>query len=209
MRGVLEAADRTFRRRGGIAAYLVAAFSIAYAIVYLGLVRTDATNASAATLSWALIAAGALAAAMATAALASFIGAAAGTFLAALGVGYSLLAATHGAFAAIGIAQGFADLDLSPTDPRGFATFGLAGAWMLLAGLQLRQRTDLRRVYWQLAVVGGIDLIVLFVATVFGSTPLILLAGGLASVVLGPAFWLMTGRLLTVEPTALEPLPST
>jgi hypothetical protein len=200
MRGVLEAADGAFRRRGGIAAYLVAAFSIAYAIVYLGLVRTDATNAGAATLSWALIAAGAFAAALATAALASFIGGAAGTFLAALGVGYSLLAAAHGAFAAIGIAQGFADLDLSPTDPRGFATFGLAGAWMLLAGLELRQRTDLRRMYWQLAVAGGIDLIVLFIATVVGSTLLILVTGGLASVILGPAFWLMTGRLLTAEP---------
>ncbi len=200
MRGVLEAADSRFRRRGGLAAYLVAAFSLAYAIVYLGLVRTDPTNADAATLSWALVAAGALAAAMATAALASFISGAAGTFLIALGVGYSLLASAHGAFAAISIIQGFAEPGISPTDPRGFATFGLAGAWMLLAGLELRQRTDLRRLYWQLAVAGGIDLIVLFVATVAGSTPLILLSGGLASVLLGPAFWLMTGRLLTAEP---------
>ncbi|MDQ2951216.1 MAG: hypothetical protein M3R54_03025, partial [Chloroflexota bacterium] len=166
------------------------------------------SNAGAATLSWTLITAGALAAAMATAALASFIGGAAGTFLAALGVGYSLLAAAHGAFAAIGIAQGFADLDLSPTDPRGFATFGLAGVWMLLAGLELRQRTDLRRVYWQLAVAGGLDLIALFVATVLGSTPLILFTGGLASLILGPAFWLMTGRLLTAAPIVPDPQPS-
>ncbi|MDQ2951996.1 MAG: hypothetical protein M3R54_07005 [Chloroflexota bacterium] len=205
---MLEAADSAFRRRGGFAAYLVAAFSIAYAIVYLGLVRTDATNAGAATLSWALIAAGALAAAMATAALASFIGGAAGTFLAALGVGYSLLAAAHGAFAAISIIQGFAEPGISPTDPRGFATFGLAGGWMLISRLELRQRTDLRGVYWQLAVAGGIDLIVLFVATVFSWTPLILLAGGLASLILGPAFWLMTGRLLTAEPIAPDPQPS-
>ena len=196
----MEAADSRFRHRGGIAAYLVAAFSIAYAVVYLGFVRTDASNASAATLSWALIAAGALVGTLATASLASFIGGTAGTFLVAFGVAYSLLAAAHGAFTAIGIAQGFADLDLSPTDPRGFATFGLAGIWLALAGLELQRRTDLRRVYWQIAIAGGIDLMVLFVATVLASTPLILVSGGLASVILGPAFWPMTGRLLTAEP---------
>ena len=198
----MEAADRAFRRRGGIAANLVAGSSIAYAVVFLGFVRTDATSATASALAWALIAAGALAAVFATAALGSFIGGPAGTFLMAFGVGYSLLAAAHGVFAAISDVQGFADPDLSPTDPRGFATFGLAGLWMLAAGLELRQRTDLRRVYWQLAIAGGIDLIVLFIATVAGSTPLILVTGGLASVILGPAFWLMTGRLLTAEPIA-------
>ena len=185
-----------FRRRGGILAWLVAAFSIAYAVVYLGFVRTDPTNATASALAWALIAAGALSATIATAALGSFIGGAAGAFLTAFGVGYSLLAAAHGVFAAIGDWQGFADLDLSPTDPRGFATFGLAGLWMLIAGLELRGRADLRRRYAQIAVVGGINLIVLFVATVIGNAPLILLTGGLASIVLGPVFWAMTGRLL-------------
>ena len=191
--------DGAFRRRGGLQANLVAAFSIAYAVVYLGFVRTDPTNATASVIAWTLIAAGALSAAIATAALGSFIGGAAGTFLMAFGIGYSLLAAAHGVFAAIGEAQGYADPDLSPTDPRGFATFGLAGLWMLIAGLELRGRADLRRVYWQLAVVGGVDLIVLFVATVLASTPLILVTGGLAAVLLGPAFWLMTGRLLTAE----------
>ena len=107
---MLEAAESAFRRRGGIAAYLVAGLSIVYAVVYLGFVRTDASNATASALAWALIAAGALAGALSTTALASFIGGANGTFLAALGVGYSLLAAAHGAYAAIGDAQGFADL---------------------------------------------------------------------------------------------------
>ncbi len=109
------------------------------------------------------------------------------------------LAAALGALAAIADAQGFADLELSPTDPRGFATFGLAGAWLLMAGLRLRVHPGLRSVYSQLAIAGGIDLMALFVATIIGSTPLILVTGGLASVLLGPAFWLMTGRLLTAE----------
>jgi hypothetical protein len=47
-----------------------------------------------------------------------------------------------------------------------------------------------------LAIVGGIDLILLFFATVAGSTPGILLTGGLASVILGPAFWVWSGRVL-------------
>jgi hypothetical protein len=192
-------ADTSFRRLGGWAAYLVAAFSLIYAVVYLGFVRTDPTNANAATLSWALIAAGALSAAFATAGLASYIGGPAASFLTAFGVAYSLLAAAHGAFAAIADAQGFADLELSPTDPRGFATFGLAGVWLLMAGLRLRVHPGLRPVYSQLAIAGGIDLIALFVATVIGSTPVILVTGGLASVLLGPAFWLMTGRLLTAD----------
>jgi vacuolar-type H+-ATPase subunit I/STV1 len=193
-------ADASFRRMGGWAAYLVAGLSLIYAVVYLGFVRTDATNATASTLAWALIAAGALCAALATAGLASYIGGAAAAFLTAFGVAYSLLAAAHGVFAAIADAQGFADLELSPTDPRGFATFGLAGVWLLMAGLRLRVHPGLRPVYSQLAIAGGVDLILLFVATVVGSTPLILVTGGLASVLLGPAFWLMTGRLLTAEP---------
>jgi hypothetical protein len=68
-----------------------------------------------------------------------------------------------------------------------------------MAGLRLRVHPGLRSVYSQLAIAGGADLVVLFVATVVGSTPLILVTGGLASVLLGPAFWLMTGRLLTAE----------
>ena len=191
--------DASFRRTGGLAAYLVAAFSIAYAVVFLGLARTGSGGASASALAWVLITAGSLSAALATAALGSYVGGASGVFLASLGVAYSVLAATHGVFAAIGDLQGFAGPDLSPIDPRGFATFGLAGLWSLLAGLELRQRAGLRPIYWQLAVAGGIDLIVLFIATAAGVEPLILVTGGLASVVLGPAFWAMTGRLLTAE----------
>jgi len=191
--------DASFRRFGGIAAYLVAAFSIAYAVVFLGFVRPGNGGATATALAWLLIAAGSLSAAIATAALASYIGGAAGAFLAAFGVGYSLLAATHGIFAAIGEIQGFAGLDLAPTDPRGFATFGLAGLWSLIAGLELRHRVGLRAIYWQLAVVSGIDLILLFMATATGLEMLVLVTGGLASVILGPAFWAMTGRLLAAE----------
>jgi hypothetical protein len=191
--------DTAFLRRGGLAAYFVVGFSLAYAVVYLGFVRTDPNNATASALAWALLAAGALAATVATAAVGAYVGGALGIFLAAFGVGYSLLSAAHGAFAAIGDAQGFADLDLSPTDPRGFATFGLAGLWLLIVGLELRGRAGLKPLYARIAIAGGIDLLLLFAATVIGSTPLILVTGGLGSIVFGPIFWAMTGRLLTAE----------
>jgi hypothetical protein len=191
--------DKAHLRRGGLASYAVSGFSILYAVVYLGLVRTDPNNATASALAWALIAAGAISAAVATGAVGAYIGGSIGTWIAAFGIGYSLLSATHGAYAAIADAQGFADLDLSPTDPRGFATFGLAGIWLIIVGRELARRTDLRPRYAQLATVAGIDLVILYVATILNSTVLILITGGLASVVLGPVFWAMTGRLLTAE----------
>ena len=188
--------DAGLQQRGGYAAYGVAIFSVAYAIVFLGFVRTDPTNATASTVAWTLIALGALSSAVATGAMGAFIGGAIGTWIGALGVAYSLLSAAHGTYAAIADAQGFADLDLSPTDPRGFATFGLAGLWLVIVGRELAGRASLRPRYALLATVAGIDLLLLFAATVLNISLLVLVTGGLASVVLGPLFWAMTGRLL-------------
>ena len=112
-------------------------------------------------------------------------------------MGYALLSAAHGVYAAILAGQGLAAGDLSATDPRGFATFGLAGIWMLALGLAARGAVTLPRNLALLAIAGGVDLVLLFFATVAGSTPLILLTGRLASVVLGPAFWIWSGRLLS------------
>jgi hypothetical protein len=47
-----------------------------------------------------------------------------------------------------------------------------------------------------LGVVLGIDMVVLFLATAIGIGPLILLTGGLASVVLGPIWWVALAREL-------------
>jgi hypothetical protein len=47
-----------------------------------------------------------------------------------------------------------------------------------------------------LAILGGLDLIVLFFATVAAYEGLVLVSGGLASVILVPAFWIWTGRVL-------------
>ena len=195
MRARVAAID-AFARRAGVCAYLVAALSIGYAVVYLGFASRNADDHPSNALAYALIAAGALAASVATVGMSDRAGGPNARWLAPFGVGYALLSAAHGVYAAILAGQGLAAGDLSATDPRGLATFGLAGVWMLALGLSARGAATIPRNLALLAITGGADLILLFFATVAGSTPLILLTGGFASVVLGPAFWIWSGRLL-------------
>jgi hypothetical protein len=189
--------DKAFSRRAGFQAYLIAAFSLLYAVVFLGFVRNHPENTQAAALAWALIAGAGLAATVTTTSTAARIGGDARWWLTAIGVGYGLLSAAHGTFAAVAVEQGIAASDLSPTDPRGLATFGLAGLWALTLGLEVvaGNATLPRNLGW-LAIISGIDLIVLYVATVAQAETLILVSGGLASVILVPAFWVWTGRIL-------------
>jgi hypothetical protein len=189
--------DRAFSRRAGFQSYLIAAFSLVYAVVFLGFVRNHPENVQAAGLAWALIAGAGLAATVTTTSTAARIGGDARWWLTAIGVGYGLLSAAHGTFAAVAVEQGIAASDLSQTDPRGLATFGLAGLWVLTLGLEtVAGNGSLPRNLGWLAIVSGIDLIVLYVATVADSETLILVSGGLASVILVPAFWIWTGRIL-------------
>jgi len=165
--------------------------------VFLGFVRNHPENTQAAALAWALIAGAGLSATIATTSAAARVGGDARWWLTALGIGYGLLSAAHGTFAAIAVEQGIATTELSPTDRRGLATFGLAGLWALTLGLETvaGNATWPRNLGW-LAIVSGLDLIVLFFATVAAYDGLILVSGGLASVILVPAFWIWTGRLL-------------
>jgi hypothetical protein len=189
--------DRAFSRRAGFQAYLIAAFSLVYAVVFLVFVRNHPENTQAAALASALIAGGGLAATIATTSAAARIGGDARWWLTALGVGYGLLSAAHGTFEAIAIQQSVALPAISPTDPRGLATFGLAGLWAFTLGLEtVSGNATLPRNLGWLAVIGGLDLILLFFATVAQAETLILVSGGLASVILVPAFWIWTGRVL-------------
>src|SRR5438874_12383177 len=120
------AIDRAFSRRAGFQAYLIAAFSLVYAVVFLGFVRNHPENTQAAALAWALIAGAGLSATIATTSAAARVGGDASWWLTALVAGYELLSAAHRRFAAIAVAHGIATTDLSPTDPRSLATFGPA-----------------------------------------------------------------------------------
>src|SRR5213594_4380230 len=107
--------DRAFSRRAGFQAYLIAAFSLMYAVVFLGFVRGHPENLGAAALAWALIAGAGLSATIATLATAARIGGDARWWLTAVGVGYGLLSAAHGTFDAIAIEQSVALPAISPT----------------------------------------------------------------------------------------------
>ena len=61
--------------------------------------------------------------------------------------------------------------------------------------LGLAVRSDDRRL-GLLGVALGCDMVVLFLATAVGVGALVLLTGGLASVVLGPIWWVAVARLL-------------
>ncbi len=174
----------------------MAAFSLAYAVVYLGFSSRAPDDRVSNALANVLIAGGAIAASIASVAMSERAGGSFARWLAPLGVGYSLLSATHGAYAANLAASGLTAGEFSPTDPRGFATFGLAGLWMLVLGLNARATTALPSRLALLAIVGGLDLVILYAATVAGAASVILVTGGLASVVLGPAFWIWSGRIL-------------
>lgn len=189
--------DRAFSRRAGFQAYLIAAFSLIYAAVFLGFVRGHPENLGALALSSALIAGAGLSATIAVVATAARVGGDARWWLTAVGVGYGLLSATHGMFDAVATEQSLPTLALSPTDPRGLATFGLAGLWALTLGLEIRSGNGALppNLGW-LAIASGLDLIALFVATVAQAEGAILVTGGLASLILVPAFWIWTGRAL-------------
>jgi hypothetical protein len=180
------------------AAYAVAALSLAYAAVYLGAVRpSGGANTGAVLLTDVFILASGLLVPVVAAAIGERIGGTEGAWVTLVGVGWALLSATHGAFA---LAADLGDVSvpqISSTDPRGFATFGLAGLWTIVVGWLARQgRGGLPRGLGALGIAAGIDLVLLYLATLFVSETFILVFGGLASVVLGPAFWMWTGSSL-------------
>jgi hypothetical protein len=189
--------EAMFRRTASSCAYGIAALSLLYAGVYLGLVRPDPTNTTASALANGFIGISGILATFAVIAIGDKVGGTAGRWLRVVGVGWALLSAAHGVFSAVSDAQGLATVDLSATDPRGFATFGLAGLWSIVLGLAIRSGTSFPRTLGIIALLDGVDLVVLFLATATGAGTLVLITGGLASVILGPLQWAWIGRALT------------
>jgi hypothetical protein len=96
----------------------------------------------------------------------------------------------------------------SAVDPRGLATFGLVGLVVFTFSWHLRTDTP------KLALLGlvfGVDLVLLFLSSAVGIPILILITGGLASVVLGPVWWFGVAVRLRRAPAAADeitqPLP--
>jgi len=188
--------DAMFRRTAGWCAYGIAALSLLYAAVFLGLVRPDPTNTTASALANGFIGVSGILATFAVIAVGDKVDGAAGRWLRVVGVGWALLSAAHGVFSSVSDAQGLATVDVSATDPRGFATFGLAGVWSIVLGLAIRSGTSFPRALGLVALLNGVDLVVLFLATATGAGTLVLVTGGLASVILGPLQWAWIGRAM-------------
>jgi hypothetical protein len=173
-----------------LAAFGVAALSIIYAVVFLGFVRGHPESHRAAAVASACIAISGLLVTVAASAVGSRVGTESPT---GAGAQYGVDAGTWSGLFGVVTPPG-----ISPTDPRGFATFGLAGLWMLVLGLVAPGAVG----GWPgwltpVALVGGLDLLALFAATVAGTEIPILLTGGLASVALGPAFWIGVAIVLS------------
>lgn len=180
------------------AAYAIGGLSLAYAAVFLGAVRpSGGENTIAVVLTDLFILLSGLLVPIVASTVGDRIGGTEGTWVKLVGVGWALLSATHGAFALAADLGDVAVSQISSTDPRGFATFGLAGLWTIVVGWLARQgRGGLPRGLGALGIAAGTDLVLLYLATLLGSDTFVLVFGGLASVVLGPAFWVWTGSAL-------------
>lgn len=209
-------ADTTFERIGAIAAAAVAALSLLYTVAYLGItpptqradnidqffqsylahptgLRMAATCLFLSGLVSGVAVVGLVRRLNARQALqwAAIVGVVGGFATAAHGladlVGVDKLAHRYAAGdGAARAAIAVAHVAPSPVDPRGLATFCAGGLVALTLGLALRPR---HRRLGLLGVVLGIDMVVLFIANAVGINALVLLTGGLASVVLGPVWW--------------------
>ncbi len=180
------------------AAYAVGTLSILYAAVYLTSVRpSGGANPTAVLLTDLFILASGLLVPIVAVTVGDRIGGPAGTWVAVVGTGWALLSAAHGAFPVVADLGAGPTPPVSATDPRGFATFGLAGLWTMAVGWLARSgRGGLPTGLGALAIAAGADLVLLYLATLLGADTLVLVFGGLASVVLGPAFWAWLGGAL-------------
>jgi hypothetical protein len=225
--------EKQLQRAGAVTAAGVAVLSVVYAVAYLVITpsaqrgsNTDAALRSylgspaglriaascllisglAIPVAWVALARRLEASTPTAAALVRLLGVVAGLATAAHGladlIGLDKLAHSYASGDAAAKAAVGVDAVLpKSTDPRGLFTFGVAGAAVLVAALILRSSADR---LGTLGVVLGVDMMLLFVATAVGIGPLVLVTGGLASVVLGPWWWVSIARRL-LQPLDARP----
>src|SRR5205085_471198 len=97
----------------------------------------------------------------------------------------------------------------SAVDPRGFATFGLAGAWILITSAMMQRDGSLPRPLIYIGYISGVLLLLLFAGTLMGVRPIILAAGALESLILNPVWWIWTGVALRQPSASARPIVST
>lgn len=196
--------NRTFERFGSAAAILTGVLSLLYALFFLVLSRANLYVGSLG--SWIILGATAFIATAAYVALYQRLkerepGFALFALLLSAMAAFAML--QHGAYEAIDIFRRGA-VDTAPggpsqVDAAGLATFGVVGVGALLWGWLIVRTGEFPRNLGYLGILNGVLLVVLFFATVVGSQTLILLSGGLTSVIVGPIWWIWVGRTLSVS----------
>jgi hypothetical protein len=217
--------DRVLEKIAAFSAVVVAGLSLLYAVAYLVIAPAEQRKSDVDAFyrsylahpggmriaSTCLLVSGFIVGLPAVALRRRLLGraATASTWAAIVGVAAGYATSAHALWSLVGtdrLAQHFASADgathaaivlahvtPSPIDPFGIAKFAFAGLAVLLFGAALRPS---RRGLGTLGIVLGVDMVALFVANSVGSTPAVLLTGGLASVILGPVWWVSIGRML-------------
>jgi hypothetical protein len=210
--------NRSFTRFGGLSAIIVGILSLLYAVFYL--VITRQSEMAGALGSWIILAASGIFSSAALVALYERLRPSSEGFALwglALGLFSSFATLMHGAYQALllialpsagGNQQAAIELVRmvpSPIDPAGLGTFGLIGLASLVTGMIIVIGGRLPRALGYLAIVNAVLLIVLFFASAANAQTLILISGGLTSVLVGPIYWIWLGRELRRE-VAMEPV---
>ena len=199
--GIMSA---SFDRFGGISAIVVGVLSVLYAIFYLLIARQAEYTGLLG--SWLILAASGLFSSAAYVALylrlhrtnegyalwALLLGIAASFVTLLHGVHEALLLTTPLDEAAVGIAQALP----SEVDPSGLATFFIVGIVVFIFSRLVIDDAQLPKRLGQLGIANGVLLVVLFFASAFALQNLILLSGGLTSLIVGPIWWIWLGSRL-------------
>ncbi|HOU41328.1 MAG TPA: DUF4386 family protein [Promineifilum sp.] len=204
--------NRSFDRFGGLSAMMVGVLSILYAIFFL--VITPRAEATGALGSWIILAISGVFSSAAFVALYLRLRPASEGFALwglVLGLFSSFATLVHGAWQALLLtmlpaadqsqraAIELVRMVVSPVDPAGVATFGVIGLASLVTGMLIIGSGRLPRMLGYLAVANAVLLVALYFATAAGAQTLILLSGGLTSVLVGPIYWVWLGRELRRE----------
>lgn len=214
--------NHSFSRFGGISAVIVGALSLLYAVFFLVITRQSEAVGSLG--SWIILAISGIFSSAAFVALYERVRPTSEGFALwglALGLFSSFATLMHGTYQTLMLAalpaaeqSQRAAIELvrmvpSQIDPAGLGTFGIVGLASLVMGMIIVIGGRLPRKLGYLAIGNAILLIALFFATAVGAQTLILLTGGLTSVIVGPIWWLWLGRELRREITpAGMPVPS-
>ena len=200
-------ASASFGKFAGFSAILVGLLSIAYAVFFLFIAKQDEYIGSLG--SWLILGISGLFGSAAYVGVYQRIkGANEGLALwgLVLGLGAAFATFAHGIYQALltnllhnNIAEAQRNVIMasrlvpSSLDPNGLATFFLSGIVALIIGLVILHGNSVPRWLGVLALINAILLVTLFAATVMGMSTLILISGGLASVVAGPIWWVGMG----------------